>query len=102
MIPRDLNNALQRRLAEYKLSLSLRSLREIPSVIRHYSSAELSREATVKGLKRILGPHVVSIPRKGARGGYDHIGTPDSRLHFLVEDLMAILDSADFVQAKKP
>jgi hypothetical protein len=102
MIPRDLNNALQRRLAEYKLSLSRQSLREMPSVIRHYAAGESSREITVKKLERILWPHVTDIPRKGARGGYEYVGTPDSRLHFLVEDLMAILDSADFVQAKKP
>jgi hypothetical protein len=63
MIPRDLNNALQRRLAEYKLSLSQQSLREVPSVFRHYASGEWSRKTTLEGLKRILGPHVVDIPR---------------------------------------
>jgi hypothetical protein len=91
MLSRDLNNALQCRLAEYKLSSEL--LPEIPSVIRHYLSNESSREITVKRLERVLGPHVTDIPRVGARGGYAHVGTPSDRLHFLIDDIMAILDS---------
>jgi hypothetical protein len=96
MIPRDLNHALQATLKEYRLSFDL--LPELPRMIRHYLSGESPREITVKGLERILWPYVTDIPRKGARGGFDHVGTPGSRLHFLVEDLMTILDSAKFTR----
>jgi hypothetical protein len=92
MLPRDLNNALQASLKEYRLSFEL--LTELPPTINHYVSGESSREITVERLRRILWPHVTNIPRKGARGGFDHVGTPDSRLYFLIEDVMAILDSA--------
>jgi hypothetical protein len=92
MIPRDLNNALQTRLKEYCLSFEL--LPELPRMIEHYVSGESSRELTITRLERVLWPHVTAIPRKGARGEFDHVGTPDNRLHFLIEDVMAILDSA--------
>jgi hypothetical protein len=91
MPPRDLNNALQKRLAEY--GLSFESLPEIPAMVEHFLAGRLSRPAIVTALEKILWFHVTSIPRKGARGGYDHIGSPDSRLHFLVEDMMTILDA---------
>jgi hypothetical protein len=93
MPPRNLNNALQKRLAEYGLSFEL--LPEIPAMVGHFLAGDLFRPAIVKALERILRFHVTSIPRRGARGGYDHIGSPDSRLHFLVEDMMAILDAAN-------
>jgi hypothetical protein len=92
MIPRDLNHALQTTLKEYRLSLE--ALPELPPMIKHYVSGQSPREITVKGLERILWPCVTDIPRKGARGGFNHVGTPDSRVHFLIEDIMAILDSA--------
>jgi hypothetical protein len=91
MFPRELNNALQVVLKEYRLSFE--RVPELPSVIRHYVSGESSREITITRLERILGLHVTNIPRKGARGGYDHIGTPDGRLDILIEAIMPILDS---------
>jgi hypothetical protein len=92
MPPRALNNALQVVLKEYRLSFEL--LPGLSTVIRQYVSGESSREITVKKLERILWSHVTDIPRKGARGGHEYVGTPDGRLHFLIEDVMSILDSA--------
>jgi hypothetical protein len=91
MLPRALNNALQVVLKEYRLSFEL--LPELSSVIRHYVSGESSRAITVTRLKRILRPHVTNIPRKGARGGHEYVGTPDSRLDLMIDAIMPILDS---------
>jgi hypothetical protein len=92
MLPRALNNALQVVLKEYRLSFEL--LPELPSVIKHYVSGESSKEITLTRLERILRAHAANIPRKGARGGHEYIGTPDSRLHFMIEDVMTIVGSA--------
>jgi hypothetical protein len=99
VIPRDLNYAIQVVLAERGLSFEM--LPEVPRLIKHYVSGGASRQFTNKGLERTLLGHVTNIPRKGARGGYENIGTPADRLHYLIEDIMAALDSAKFVQEKK-
>lgn len=91
MIARQLNDALQRYLAD-ELRLSFKDLSQLPSMRRLYYSGDLSRERLTEGLKRMLLQHATKIPRKGARGGYDHIGSPDDRLRFIVEDIMTILD----------
>lgn len=92
MFPRDLNNALQARLSEW--GLSQKDVPELAALVRQYLSGERSRETLIAGLKRILWPHMGRVPRRGARGGYEHIGSPDDRLAFLLEDLTAVIDSA--------
>jgi hypothetical protein len=90
MLPRNLNNALQARLSER--GLSFKDLPELASLIDHYLAGHNPRQNFIAGLERILRQHTMKIPRKGARGGYDHIGRPEDRLQEFISEILTILD----------
>jgi hypothetical protein len=88
-LPRELNNALQVRLAEY--GLSLREIPELPRMIEHLLSGTWETVNFVAGLNRILLPRLTAIPRKGARGGHEYVGTPEERARVLVDEILTIM-----------
>jgi hypothetical protein len=92
VISRQLHNALQARFREH--GLSVREYPELMPLIRQFLSGQRSRATLIAGLQRLLFRHAAKIPRKGARGGYDCIGSADDRLGWLIDDLMSILDCA--------
>jgi len=92
MLPRDLNNAMQARLSER--GLSFKDLPELASLIERYLDGRAPRQNFIAGLERILRKPTVKIPRKGARGGYDHIGRPEDRLQEFISEILTILDCA--------
>jgi len=91
-LPRSLNNALQARLKDWGIPMA--EVRAVPRLIEEYLSGVKKRELLVAGLAQAFRRKNTRIPRKGARMGHDQIPSPDIQMAWLIEDVMAIVESA--------
>ena len=91
-MPRYLNRRLQAILKERGLSFA-----DVPTLagfIRLYLRDELSREIFQANLWQALRRKVLTIARKGARGGHDYVPTPEDQRRWLIEDILNVVESA--------
>jgi hypothetical protein len=92
MLPRTLNNAVQERLKEWGI---LRT--DVPTLlplIEQYLNCDLAQDLFSARLKQVFRRQTTKIPRKAARGGHEHVPTPDVQMDWLLEDILAIVEAA--------
>jgi len=92
MMPRSLNNALQARLKDWRISLS--DVPALPRLVEDYLAGVQSKALFVAGLRQAFRRQTAKIPRRGARGGHEQVPTPDIQMKWLIEDVLTIVESA--------
>lgn len=98
-MPLDLNRALQTRLKEQ--GLSFHDVPLLPKLIKLFLRGKLSLELFRAQFGQIFRRKVTKIPRKGARGGYEYVPTPQDQMDRLFEDILAVVESAKLARSSK-
>src|SRR5262249_7911507 len=66
----------------------------VPRLIEDYRAGGIRKEHFVAGLAQAFRREVTKIPRKGARGGHEHVPTPDIQMEWLIDEILTIVESA--------